>query len=123
MPITTAGDVYAFGVGPGMQPQDLLSTPQGYMEEIAGGAASATIADPVESKINPLYMMGAVVLLLVLLKIGSEHEKAGMDTHLMGIGVWNFIVVGILALLFLVSSKAILNKYPVSGLTQIVNAS
>ena len=122
MPITAQGDIYAFGVGPGMQPQDLLSTPQEFIDEIAGGATPANVTQPAEPKINPLYMLGAIVLLLVILKVGSEHEKAGMETHLMGIGVWNFIVVGILALLFLVSSRAILNKYPVQGLTQIVNA-
>ena len=122
MPITTSGQTYAFGLGPGMQPQDILTTPQEFIDEIAGGASPAPITQPVQSKVNPLYMLGAVVLLLIILKIGSEHEKAGMETHLMGIGVWNFIVVGILALLFLVSSRAILNKYPVQGLTTLVNA-
>jgi hypothetical protein len=122
MPITTSGEVYAFGAGPGMQPQDLLTVPRDFQEEIAGGGVPARVGEVETPKINPLYMLGAIVLLLVILKIASEHEKAGMETHLMGIGVWNFIVVGILALLFLVSSRAILNKYPVSGLTQIVNA-
>ncbi len=122
MPITAQGDIYAFGAGPGMQPQDLLSIPADFTDEIAGGANRAPITQMEEPKINPLYMLGAIVLLLVILKIASEHEKAGMETHLMGIGVWNFLVVGILALLFLVAMRAIFNKYPVSGITQIVNA-
>jgi hypothetical protein len=122
MPVTQSGQVYAFGTGPGMQPQDLLSVPDGFMDEIAGTASPAQVASPTENKVNPLYVLGGIFLLLVLAKVGSEHEKSGMQPHLMGVGVWNFVVVGILAVLFLVSSKAILNKYPVPGLTQVINA-
>jgi hypothetical protein len=122
MPITSQGKVYAFGTMAGMQPQDLLTVPGEYMDEIAGNANPAQASMVETPRVNPLYVLGALVLLLVILKIASEHEKSGMEPHLMGIGVWNFIVVGILAVLFLVASKAILNKYPVSGLTQIVNA-
>jgi hypothetical protein len=105
-----------------MQPQDLLSTPDGFMDEIAGTASPAPVSDPVVNKVNPLYVLGGIFVLLVILKVGSEHEKSGMEPHLLGVGVWNFVVIGIMALLFLVAGKAILNKYPIAGLTPIFNA-
>lgn len=122
MPITQSGQVYAFGTGPGMQPQDMLSLPYD-IDDIANQNVTQAPANvPEVAKVNPLYILGGIVILLVLLKVGSQHEKSGMEPHLMGIGVWNFVVVGIMALLFLVAGKAILNKYPVPGLTTIINA-
>lgn len=41
---------------------------------------------------------------------------------MMKLGVKNFLMVGVMALLFIVMAKIIVNKYPVTGLTDVVNA-
>jgi len=38
------------------------------------------------------------------------------------VGIRNFIVIGIMAMLFILLMKVVFNKYPVQGLTQMVNA-
>ena len=38
------------------------------------------------------------------------------------IGMRNFLVIGMIAVLFIVIVKVIVTKYPVSGLTDVVNA-
>jgi len=36
-------------------------------------------------------------------------------------GIRNFLVIGVMAMLFILMAKVIFNKYPVQGLTQMVN--
>ena len=38
------------------------------------------------------------------------------------LGIRNWVLVGIMAILFIVVAKVIVNKYPVAGLTTVVNA-
>ena len=38
------------------------------------------------------------------------------------LGVRNFVVIGMIAVLFIVVVKVIFTKYPISGLTDVVNA-
>lgn len=40
----------------------------------------------------------------------------------MKVGVRNFFVVGIMAVLFIVLAKVIVTKYPVKGLSEVVQA-
>lgn len=38
------------------------------------------------------------------------------------LGLKNFIMIGVMAILFIVVAKVIVNKYPVAGVTQVINA-
>ena len=38
------------------------------------------------------------------------------------IGMRNFLVIGMIAVLFIVVVKVIVTKYPITGLTDVVNA-
>jgi hypothetical protein len=65
----------------------------------------------------------AVIIGLIVLKYLSEHEKAGMEMHLISIGVWNWIIGGLMVVLFIVCAKTIVNKYNVPvGLRNFINA-
>lgn len=86
-------------------------------ESVAQGA-STTPAPTV----NYLWYLLAIFIILVVLKIAVEHEKSGMDVAFVGVSVYNWVAIGLMAALFLVVIKTILNKYPVNGFTQIFNA-
>ncbi len=45
-----------------------------------------------------------------------------MDVSNMKIGLYNFLIVGIMALLFIVLMKMLTTKYPIKGLTEVVHA-
>ena len=45
-----------------------------------------------------------------------------MDVKDVKVGLYNFAVVGIMALLFIVVMKMIVGKFPIPGLTEVVNA-
>jgi hypothetical protein len=66
-----------------------------------------------------LYVFAGFFIFLLLLKYASEHEKAGMDPRILGIGVWNFVTVGTLAMFWFVLWKVIVNKYSASWLAPI----
>ena len=38
------------------------------------------------------------------------------------LGMRNFLVIGMIAILFIVVAKVIFTKYPITGLTDVVNA-
>jgi hypothetical protein len=38
------------------------------------------------------------------------------------LGIRNWVLVGIMAILFIVVAKVIVNKYPIAGLSTVVNA-
>ena len=84
-------------------------------------AIGASGIQAVKPQINYLpYILGFVVLLVVL-KIAVEHEKSGMDVSFVHVGVYNWVAVGLMAALFIIIIKTILNKYYVTGLTDIFN--
>jgi hypothetical protein len=72
-------------------------------------------------QVNYLWYILAIFLLLVALKYASQHERSGMQPAIAGIGVYNYIVIGIMSMLFIITAKVILNKYQVKGLTTLVN--
>jgi hypothetical protein len=45
-----------------------------------------------------------------------------MEGLLMSLNVKSFLVIGLTAVIFIVVAKVLVNKYPVKGLTDIVNA-
>lgn len=95
---------------------------------VSGGAGSlstnalASSGTPQLSGVSPFIWIGVVVGMLIAIKVAMEHEKSGIDPEILGVGTANFIVVGLLATLFIWFEKLILNKWPVTGLTQMVNS-
>jgi hypothetical protein len=73
-------------------------------------------------EINYLWYILGIFIMLVVFKFATEHEKANMDTHLLGIGMWNMVAVGLLASFFILIEKVAFNKFYVKGLTEMVNA-
>lgn len=128
--VTQGAMVYPFDNRMGVGIQDRLTqsstmsfggVPLSGVDENAMFAATDKGGD--EPKVNYLWFILGIVIILAILKYASEHEKAAMEPKIVGVGVYNWVVVGILAMLFMLVTKTILNKYPIKGLTDIVNAS
>ena len=64
-------------------------------------------------------LLGVVIFLIIL---GIAERRLGEDPKLVGVSVYNFIAVGVMALLFLVVLKVILNKWKWAPLTDLANA-
>lgn len=120
MAITTEGRPYALGAHYGNNIQDNLTLARATLPNSIPMQGDVS---PAKEGPNRLWIVGAIVALIIILKYATEHEKAGMDTKLVGIGVWNFIAIGLMAMLFLVVMKTINNKYPIVGLSDVINAS
>jgi len=131
MPSTQSGNVYPFNgmAGTGSDVQAALSSSfleygaEGTIIPEAGTPTTTDTATNTPPKISTLWYLGSIVLLIVILKFAMEHEKSGMEPSFVGIGVYNFIAVGLMALLFIVLAKVIVNKWQVPGLTHVINAS
>ena len=130
MPQTQSGQIYPFDAGPGVGYQDILTMVPYSMGDVntvlpSTGEPMSDYMDAktgdVTPKVNYLWYLLAIFLLLVLLKYASEHEKTDMQPAIAGIGVYNFVVIGIMAMLFSIVGKVIFNKYPVKGVTQLFN--
>lgn len=121
MPIDASGRVYAFGTS-GFGVQDRLT--RSTMNSSAGvftPQGAETVAGDDAPEVNTVGYLIAAFVLLVILKYATEHEHANMQVELVGISVWNWISIGLMSTLFIVSFKTILNKYPIKGITQLVN--
>lgn len=73
------------------------------------------------NKPNLLWILFALFLIVVAMKFAMEHEKSGMQPHFIGIGLWNFVAIGLMVTLFIIVEKTILNKFYVKGVTELVN--
>lgn len=73
-------------------------------------------------KTSILWDLAAIVLVIIALKFAVDHEKSGIEPAFVGIGVYNWVAVGLMAMVFLVVAKTLANKYPVPGLSHIINA-
>lgn len=133
MPTAADGSYYPLQASPGMGLSSQMVSPSN-LSFNSGTDPSMAILDPITTQPNSastsvqmpsanytMYIIGIVVLLIVM-KFASEHEKSKMDPKIVGIGVWNFMSVGILATLFLVGMKVIMAKYPIPGIAQIIGA-
>ena len=137
MPVSQDGSIYPLdamgGIGQdifmmmpadyGVANGDSIEPAQLTTQQTAGSGQAA--ASP---KTSYLWYIAAVVVLLVIIKFASEHEKSGMDPSFVGIGVYNFIAVTFMAILGIWIVKIIANKYgptagPASGLTDLINMS
>lgn len=132
MPVTQAGVNIPFYMGVGVGPDTSYTESSAFGNIGVGGAmagaspAAAASGGPSTTastapKVSTLWYLLAAFVLIIAFKFAVEHEKSGMSFSFMGIGVYNFIAVGIMAFLFLVSFKVIFNKYYVPGLTELVN--
>ena len=132
MALTQAGTVIPQSTGPGVGFLDQLTQADSFLTGTGTGTLQAAPAAPAKSpsaiKLPAsasayLGTLGAVLVLLLVLKFGMEHEKSGMEPHLLGIGVWNIMVVSIMAVLGISTTKIIVNKYAANykPLVDIVN--
>ena len=130
---TLSGQYAPIGLGWGLQAQDLMTLPVNSLNPVATPALQApdaagnidvTATDQAAAppRHNYLLVMLGIVVLLIVLKYASEHEKSGMQPSLVGIGLWNWIVVTIMAVLGLATAKTLVMKYPVKGLTEVIGA-
>lgn len=125
MPVAQNGTLYPF-TSIGMGPSIAATTVQEYGSYDAGDitpdAGDPTTVSPVAPKQSTLWYVGAIVVLIVALKFAMEHEKSGIQPSFVGIGAFNFAAIGLMAVLFIVVIKTIVNKYQIPGLTDVVNA-
>jgi len=104
--------------GRGISQQDAKTMP--FFTQ-ASPTATVTTDSPNRPAVNWLWTLLAVFVFMVLLKIAVEHEKSGMQMSFVGVGVWNFVAVGTMAMFFHVVMKAIFNKWYIKGITDFVN--
>jgi len=128
MPVDSAGRVYGLNASPGISTSSMLTmSNQGAdygvigQESDSGDYATTTVnnASATLPPANYWAYLLAIFGVLVMLKFASEHEKSGLDPKIAGIGVYNFVVVGIMSSVFIISTKVILTKYPVKGLSNL----
>jgi hypothetical protein len=129
MPVTTGGQAYAFDTSPGIRFQDQLTNANAGINMLMGDTqvdaqATAGVGTTSAKTSASIWITLVVVLgLLIVMKFSIEHEKSGMQPALMGIGIWNWVAVTIMATLGIVTEKALLNKWNyIPGLTDYVNA-
>jgi hypothetical protein len=124
MPVTSDGRVVPLDVRPGIGINDLLTMPGdelSHPEMIGGNDAVQTSAAATDKpKVNYLWYILGVAVFLVLIRI-SESKIHGSQPAVLGVGIYNMVVVGTMALLWIVVVKVILNKYHVSGLSEIAS--
>lgn len=90
---------------------------------IAAGTVSGTVANPSAGGNKTVHWLIGLIVLLILLKMLTEHKKSGLEMHHVRISVLNWFVITALAVTGIVSAKAIANKYgPNGSLTKIINA-
>lgn len=82
--------------------------------------ATTEITDQPADKKTVLYWV-VIFGALLLLKYTSNRSE-DMTPSIMGIGVYNFIAVTLMAIFGIVGMKVIFNKYKVPGMTELVNA-
>jgi uncharacterized oligopeptide transporter (OPT) family protein len=138
MPVSQGGYVYPLdaqgGIGDdvmasmaasyGVPTGDDIEPTQGVTDQATFGANTASVPTP---KASYMWYIAAVVVVLLIIKFASEHEKSGIDPQFVGIGVYNFVAVTFMAVLGIWVVKIIANKYgsatgPTSGLTDLINA-
>lgn len=107
------------GYGPPPNVNDGVAVVQGATPSASGGVNNA---GPTAHVVPVTTYLFGLLVLLIGLKYLSEHEKAKMQVAVIGIGVWNWVVITLMAILGITVSKAIFNRYPVRGITQIVNS-
>lgn len=70
---------------------------------------------------QPMSILVGMIILLIIFKYASEHEKVDLDPRDLHIGAYNIIAVGLASTIFIVVGKALTTRYSVPGLTQFFN--
>lgn len=110
-----------------------LAGPSGLTRGVLPGDSIATrdsgtakkVADTPGAEIMPQvnylwYILGIVGLLVALRYAGEKSDD--VQPTIAGVGIYNFFVVGIMSMLFLLTGKVIFNKWRVKGVTELFNA-
>lgn len=128
MPVDSSGARFNFGTpnsaaaaGRNMVQDALIAPSAGGLGAVQDGSRADSLLNPNTQQINPLWYLLAIVILLGVLKFAMEHEKSGLDPKIVGIGVANFVVIGVMATLWIAVEKIIVNKWHVNGLTDLIN--
>jgi hypothetical protein len=126
MPITQQGTTYGINIGPGQGDDFNLTNPSLFLASQPGDAEADNTAISGAPNSQPsmsvIWYFAAVVLILVALNFAVEREGSRSQFHLVHIGVWNWIVITLMAVLGIIAVKTIFNKYQVPGLTTLINA-
>ena len=124
MPQNATGAIVPFDMLPGIGVAQGMASPSLFADYNGIQAEAAPATNPTASapaKVSTVWYLFAVILIAVLLKFVVEHEKSGMEVGYVHIGFYDWIAVGLMTLIFLIVVKTLLNKYPVPGLTDLVN--
>jgi hypothetical protein len=70
---------------------------------------------------QPFAFYLGLIAFLFLLKWFGEHPNTPIDPRHIHIGGYDMMAVGVSAIVFIVGAKLLLNRYPVMGLTQVIN--
>lgn len=131
MALTAGGQTIPQSVGPGVGLLDMLTQGSSFMtgtgtgQLVASPAPAAPSLAAAAAKVPAsaaayLGTLGAILVILLVLKFAMEHEKSGMEPHLLGIGMWNLVAVSTMAVLGIAGTKIIVNKYA-SGYKPLVD--
>jgi hypothetical protein len=100
-------------------PNLALGGPSLYMESIPLAGDAEQVEKPANT--NTVVYWVVIFAALMLLKYTS-NRRDDMTPSILGIGVYNFLAVTLMAIFGIVGMKVIFNKYKVPGMTELVNA-
>ena len=89
------------------------------MPGIPADDLAENVAPPASQK-SVAYWVVIFAALLILKYTANRRDD--MTPSILGIGVYNFLAVTLMAIFGIVGMKVIFNKYPVPGMTDVVNA-
>lgn len=129
MPINQSGQGYGLTPSPVMSSADYMTMSSTAVQPTGADASAGTLPSSNQAvgatavpQANYWAIILAVIGLMVVVHIATEREGSDIEVAHVKIGVYNFLVIGIEAMLFIVMAKVILAKHPIPGLTQIVGA-
>jgi hypothetical protein len=70
---------------------------------------------------QPFAFYLGIIALLFLLKYFSENPNTPINPAHVHIGGYNVLAVGTVSIFFIVTLKVFLNRYPIMGLTDVIN--
>lgn len=124
MPETNAGVLYGINFNPGMSMQDqLVSTgySQAAYQPLGSNVDTASQSAQAAAPVGAIWFLFGFIAIIFLAKFLSEREGSSINPSLMGFGLFNLVAVSLMAIPGIAVTKIIVNKYPVKGLTDLVN--
>jgi hypothetical protein len=126
MPTLADGRNWAFSTKPGTGIQDQLPNSAGssaYTRVVNGSLTNVSLdtSQEVANEPNKLWYLLAILALVIVLKFAMEHDKMGMEPSFIGIGVYNYLAIGLMSMLFIIPAKTLANIYYVPGLSEVIS--